>query len=217
MAVVAKSRSGKPVTRPQAVEAPTPAAAAQYDSPVIAREVARPPMPTIPGRVVALNRAGQPIQRVTAASGVNQFALPAHLPPAGWSWEFKAEKVLGEARTEHIAEMMRAGWEYVKYEDYPGVFAPQLDDTGGIRKGPVRMLNQVLMERPIELTLEANRDDKRRADERVGTAKAQYRAGPDTKGTSTAVYDDSARAASYIRQSTEQVNLPPNPGRQSVD
>jgi len=191
--------------------------AAQVEAPAAAPAPAREPArdlarPIIPGRVVGLNRAGQPVQRTNSATGVNQFETPP--PPEGWSWEWKTETVVGERQTAHMAELRRAGWEPVMCENYPGIFAPEFDaDTGQRTTGPVRRLGLMLMERDIKLTLEAMADEKRRADDRVHVSRQQYRNGPDTKGSQTAVYDDSARAIAMTRQHLEPVNIP----RQPVD
>lgn len=191
------------------------AAAPQAEAPQVApvREPVREPSrPMIPGRAVAYNRAGQPIQRTSSAAGVNQFDHPP--APEGWSWEWKAETVLGQPNTAHMAEMRRAGWEPVLYENWPGMFAPVTDaDTGLPTKGPVRRLNMMLMERQMVLTQEARAEEKRKADDRVRVSRQQYVAGPDTKGSQTAVYDDSARAIAVVRQHVESVNIP----RQPVD
>lgn len=179
----------------------------------VAREVLRP---TIPGRAVALNRAGKPVQRAAAENGVDQFAIPRHLPPPDWSWEWKEESVLGEVRQGESAKQAQVGWEPVMYESYPGVFAPEFDERGAAVKGPVRRGGLMLKERPMVLTVEARMDEKRKADEKVGNAKRQYNR-LDTNGTTTAEFDHSAQRASYIRQTHEVVSTPSANGRQPID
>lgn len=187
-----------------------------------AREAVREPVansiPLIPGRTVALNRAGLPIQRGGADAGVNEFAIPPHLPPEGWSWEWKRETVYGEKNDFYISRLMQMGWEHVMYESYPGVFAPQYDDQGKEVKGAVRRNGLMLMERAAALTLEAMADEKRKADERVGTAQQKYTR-LDTSGTSTVEIDDAARRMSGVRQTREVVDYPtPPPGqRQRIE
>ncbi len=220
---VTKNRAGQPISRP----APAPVEAfsdlhgkQQAPEREPAREPARAAIPHAPGRTVVTNRAGQPVSRASAASGVNQFAISEELirkvRASGWDWEWKAELVNGLRRDEHLAEMYQVGWEPVRYESYPGVFSPEFTDDGEVRKGPVRRLGMMLMERDLRLTAEAKRDEKRKADDRVNGAKMQYRAGPDTSGTSTAVYDDTARRIAQTNQFTEQVVMP-NERRQPVD
>lgn len=193
-------------------------AAAREPARDTAREEAANMMPMIPGRAVALNRAGKPIQRAAAETGVDEFAIPPHLPPPGWSWEWKEDTILGEVRSGMAAKQAQNGWESVMYESYPGIFAPQYDDQGRETKGPVRRGGLKLMERSIILTGEAMADEKRKADERVGQAKHQYTK-LDTSGTSTVEIDDAARRMSGIRQTREVVEYPtPPPGqRQRIE
>lgn len=207
--------------RTPAVEAQTSAAAPPQAEPM-GREQAREPSrdpgrPLVPGRAVGLNRAGKPIQRVAAETGVNEFFIPPHLPPPGWSWEWKEETVLGQARQGYAAKLASVGWEAVMTESYPGIFTPEYDDRGELMKGPIRRGGLILMERAMILTQEAMLDEKRKADEKVGNAKHQYRR-LDTGGTQTAEFDQSAQQASYIRTQTVQVASPTNPdGRQPID
>lgn len=194
-----------------------PAAVEAAPEPV--REPVRPERPLIPGRAVALNRAGVPVQRAGAQTGVDSFFIPPHLPPPGWSWEWKRETVYGQTDSFYLSQLHQVGWEHVMYEQYPGVFAPEYDDKGQRTVGPVRRHGLMLMERSEVLTKEAQADERRKADERVNGAKHQYNR-LNTDGTATAEIDHEARKASYIRESVEAVHIPPgggNPARQSVD
>lgn len=183
-----------------------------------AREPVRPAMPVIPGRVVFTNRAGMPIQRAGAETGANEFWIPAHLPPPGWSWEWKEETIVGEIRSGVAAKQALVGWEPVMAESYPGELMPAFDDQGRPVKGPIRRGGLILKERRMEATLEAIADDKRKADEAVGKSKRQYAAGPDTKGAQTAEFDQAARRASYVQQRTEIDQGPiDGPTRQPID
>lgn len=193
-------------------DAPRPQA---YASETVAREIARPVMPTVPGRVVATNRAGMPIQRTASGAGVNRFFIPPHLPPPGWSWEFKRHTAYGQTDPQYLAELMKNGWEHVMYESYPGVFSPEFDTIGQPVKGPVLIDGQWLMERAEVLTLEARAEEKRKADDRVGTASRQYSRG---LGSESAVYSDDAHRASYIRKGAPEPLPPLNPAaRQPID
>lgn len=198
--------------------AETAPASAPAVAPEPIREVPRSLMPIIPGRVVFTNRAGQPIQRSGVGTGVDDFHIPPHLPPPGWSWEFKRETNRGMTDAAYIAKMHRAGWEHVMYESYPGEFAPEYDNNGAPIKGPVRIGGQFLMERRMEATLEARAEEKRIADERVMRSKNQYNK-LDTSGTQTAQFDDTARRTSYVKQRSEEVVYPTNnpSGRQPID
>lgn len=209
----------------QAAPPPAPPSAAPLPPSAAARA---PIMPLIPGRVVALNRAGKPIQRAAAETGVDQFHIPPHLPPPGWSWEWKEDTVVGEIRHGEAAKQAQVGWESVMAESYPGVFMPEFNDKGEPARGPIRRGGLMLKERPMALTLEAKADEDRRANERVNSSKYQYtkRLSDAARTTQTAEFDDEARRVSSIRQSREVVDYPqanpagpgiPQPYRQPID
>lgn len=188
-------------------KAPVKPAAAPAGAPAAAPAA----LPVIPGRVVAVNRQGVPVHRGAAEVGVDRFWIPPDLlkrvRSEGYSWEWKEETVLGQKRSGVAAIQAQVGWEPVMHESYPGVFAPQFDADGQPVKGPVRRDGLMLMERPLALTEEAMRDEKRKADEKVGRAKHQY-SKIDTGGAPTAEFDATAQRASYIRSSTERVDMP---------
>ena len=216
---MATPRAKAAAARAPAVEAPAPARAApdmghnNPPSPMM-REIARPIMPAIPGRAVALNRKGEPVQRAAAGSGVNRFYIPPHLPPPGWSWEWKRHTAVGQDDPFYLSSLMQVGWEHVMYESYPGVFAPENV------KGPVLRDGLFLMERAEVLSLEAKMEERRRADEKIGTAQRQY-SRLDTSGSQTAEFDHTAQQASYIRRGTPEPLPPLNPNggpqRQPID
>ena len=141
-----------------------------------AREEVRRPVQHAPGRAVVLNRAGQPVSRASAVSGVDQFYIPPNIIPPGWSWEWKNHTVLGQADPAYAAELAQVGWEPVMAESFDGVFMP----IG--HKGPIIRKGMILMERDIRLTQEARMEEKRRADDRVGNALRKH-GKLDTSGT----------------------------------
>lgn len=183
------------------------AAAATAGAPYISNAA---PMPLVPGKAVALNRAGLPVQRAAAETGVNAFFVPPHLPPAGWSWEWKRESVRGQADPYYISRLKQVAWEPVRYESYPGVFAPEYDEHGKPWVGPVRREGLMLMERPANLTKEAQDEEIAKAKRRSNDARNQYTR-LNTDGTSTAEIDLEARRASYIKQQHEPMpQMPPS-------
>jgi hypothetical protein len=173
-----------------------PAAAAPVAAPA-----KQPDIPLVAGRAVGYRRDGTPIQRVAAETGVDQFHIPAHLPPPGWSWEWKEHTVVGEIRHGVQAFQAQVGWEPVMCESYPGVFAPV--DV----KGPVIRGGLMLKERPAVLTQEAKMDELNKARQKVGQATRQY-SRLNTDGATTAEFDQTAQRSSYIRQNQERVDIP---------
>lgn len=187
-----------------------PAQAPAPDVRPVAREEARPTVVRGPdGRLQALNRAGQYVSRASAGSGVDQFHVPQGVVPPGWSWEWKNESVLGKPDPQYDAMLAQVGWEPVMYESHDGVFGP----PGS--KGPVRRHGMILMERRIELTQEAQRDEKRRADEKLIGARRKHGKldTQDTHGVDVNHPDLNRRGGVPIgiRQGREQIA--PTPGQ----
>lgn len=153
---------------PRATAGPT-ASTAEPDR--VAREAVRQearPTRTPDGRVIAYGRDGQPLTRAGSIQGGNQFSIPEGTIPPGWSWEWKNDTVLGQRDPAYEAELAQVGWMPVMAESFPGIFMP-FD-----YKGPIRRKGMILMERPEELTLEARREEKRAADDKVRTSLRKH-------------------------------------------
>lgn len=200
----------KPAQAPVAAPVAPPTDAAAQVVPPTANPAK---VPLIPGRAVALNRQGLPVQRAGAEAGVDQFWIPPALlkrfHDEGFDVEWKEHTIQGQHRADVAARQRQVGWEPVMTESYPGVFAPEFDINGQPNKGPIIRGGLMLMERPMPLSLEAKRDEKRKADDRVRGAKQQYNHRiADTTGAATAEYDLTAQRASYIRENVERVDIP---------
>src|SRR5215472_10285822 len=68
-------------------------------------------IPLIPGRAVGISRSGKPVQRAAAETGVDEFFIPANLPPQGWSWEWKRELTRGQPDPYYMSRLGQVGWE----------------------------------------------------------------------------------------------------------
>jgi len=158
------------------------------------------------GRVEVVTRSGRVVSRASAVSGIDQFFIPPDLIPPGWSWEWKNHTVAGQRTPEYDAELAQVGWEPVLAESYDGIFLPAGEKGAIIRKG------MILMERPAVLTQEARKEEKRRADERVGTALRKH-GKLDTTGThGVDVNDRRVAAQNYVKRDYESgANLPAGP------
>ena len=146
--------------RPVAAEAPAAAA----------RQAERPTH-TADGRVIAYNRKGEPVSRMQSTNGVDQYALPGDLPPTGWSWEWKRVEVVNKTDPQYAAELTNNGWEPVLAESYPGRFMP------ADYKGPIMRNGLMLMERDINLTIEAMAQDQMRARDKVQVSRRSRKLG----------------------------------------
>jgi hypothetical protein len=103
---------------------------------------------------------------------------PANIPE-GMSVEWKRHSVVGEENPFYLAQMRSQGWEPVDPRVYPDIVqCPPGYNLPHIIKG-----GQILMERPIELTLEAIRERNSMARQQV--TEAEERLGHTPKDTMT--------------------------------
>lgn len=105
----------------------------------------------------------------------DQFELPAEMIAAfralGMSVEWKRETVTGATFTAYDILLREQGWEPVDGDRFP-------EFVGEGHRGPIRRDGQVLMERPMELTLEAQAEDRANAREAVAIKEQQLGVAP---------------------------------------
>lgn len=144
MATAAATKT-RPVARPAA-----PQMRQEADRPKV--EITAPP-----GRKVALGRDGKPIWRQKTAT-TDPFHIDERIIPDDWSYEWKRRSVYGWEDTQHQVTLGLNGWTPVPAERHDGMFmAPGA-------KGAIERDGMILMERPLELTLEAKIEEKQKAD-----------------------------------------------------
>jgi hypothetical protein len=99
--------------------------------------------------------------RVRRYRGDDQIGLghlPRHRMKPGWSYEFKAVRVLNEpVDPSVIARVHQQGWQREKARDWPELVPPEWD------RDYVEMDGQILYSRPMHLTQEAAQEDHERA------------------------------------------------------
>lgn len=113
------------------------------------------------GAMVVTGRNGEQLTRRRASVG-DQYFVPPHEIPDGWSYQWNPVTVLGEAQIAQENQHYENGWRPVSADRHPGRWT-RPGATGAIVVDGLR-----LEERPIELTREA-------ITEGVHKAKAQVR------------------------------------------
>ena len=83
--------------------------------------------------------------------GTNEFYIELGIIPDGWSYEWKTRRVLGAEDPAHEVALARRGWEVVPVSRHPELMPIGYKGADITRKG------MVLMERPLEITQEAQR------------------------------------------------------------
>jgi len=126
----------------------------------------------------------------------DKFEVPRELKQPGISYEWKRESVYGNDKVgdpSYLANLQDNGWEPVDVSEMPGRFN-RFGETGSIRRD-----GMILMKRPMELTIEARREDFDIAREQVATARRQLGKDPSKNLKLT----NSSVASSYSNESTD--------------
>lgn len=119
-----------------------------------------------PNKREVVGRDGKALSRKRGGN-VDRFDIPAHLIPEGWDYNWKRETTLGQEDTSHMVAMAENGWTPVEAERHEGYFMPK-----GY-SGPIRRDGMILMERPLELTLEAREEDRFAAESAMRSQREQ--------------------------------------------
>lgn len=107
----------------------------------------------------------------------DMFWLPVEEIPEGSSYEWKRWTAAGLEDPFYIAQMREQGWEPVDPKRHPNWLPPGYNEPNIIKGG------QILMERPIELTLEARAEQRQLARRQV--IEAEQRLGMTARELST--------------------------------
>lgn len=108
------------------------------------------------GRVEVEGREGVVLSRKHSGN-VDPFAIPQHIIPDGWDYQWNTYTVVGQLAVDYQQQMHLNGWRPVPAERHPGIFAAD-DYKGAVIRGGLR-----LDERPMALTLEALAEEKDKA------------------------------------------------------
>lgn len=83
--------------------------------------------------------------------GNDEYYIELGIIPDGWSYEWKTRTILGAEDPAHQVALARKGWEIVPASRHPELMPMGYKGVEITRKG------MVLMERPLEITQEAQR------------------------------------------------------------
>lgn len=117
------------------------------------------------GRVMVMGRDGKMLTRTSVGTS-DKFHIPAEIIPDGWSYQFIACSVYG--KRESTIGFMNNGWAPVMANRHDGMFMPIGHD------GPIIVDELMLVERPIELTLEAREEEIGAARNLIRTQNEQF-------------------------------------------
>jgi hypothetical protein len=132
--------------------------------------------------------------------GTDEFFVPAHIIPEGWTYEWKRKLLLGQEDPTYTVQLARMGWEPVplnRDRDHQAMMPPTWPHNTIERKG------MMLMERPTEVVEEARSIELRRARDQVRAKEAQLAGTPE--GTMTR---DHAKVRPQIKKGFEPIPVP---------
>lgn len=109
-------------------------------------------------------------------AGEDRFGIPVDEIPEGSSYEWKRWSVNGEEQPFYLANMREQGWEPVEPRRHPNWLPENYDRPHIIKEG------LILMERPMELTLEAREETRKLSLRQVRDQMAQLGQAPPGTG-----------------------------------
>jgi hypothetical protein len=125
----------------------------------------------------------------------DKYHVDAASIPEGMSYEWKTVSVFGKEDHTYSVMLREQGWDPVDAERHPDMVSPD-------HKGPIVRDGLMLMERPIELTREAQAEDRAAAREVIQTKRQQMGEAP--AGTAPREHPN---LQNYIRTSYESMPI----------
>lgn len=137
-------------------------------NPTVRRDLTRHPET---GRVVVV-RDGITYTRTHSNQG-DKFFIAASDVPDGMSYQWIAVTVDGAEQRNSMQGFEMNGWRPVKMHRYPGRYGPALLN-GRKNESPIILDGLMLVERPIELTIEAREEELKAAHQLIRTRNEQF-------------------------------------------
>jgi hypothetical protein len=124
-------------------------------------------------RMRAARRAAELREHLgTMDEGVDNFYIDPAIIPDGWSYEWKRLTVLGKHDPSYEVSVARRGWEPVPVSRHPEMMPENWSGNSIERDG------MILMERPLEITREAQQIERRKALGQVRQKEEQIQGAP---------------------------------------
>ena len=132
--------------------------------------------------------------------GQDRFSIPREMIPEGTDLQWVAYEILGQPAPQERVRFERNGWRAVSADMFDGRFDGMFMEKG--HRGEIRVEGQVLMERPMELTMEARREERAAARSAVGIQEQRLMAGQ-LDGVTLDTQHSTARANTRLTRSVE--------------
>lgn len=149
-------------------------------------------------------RAEPRVRARNRPSGTDRFYIPVDRIPHGESWEFKRTATAGQPDPYHQQALYENGWLPVDPRKHPWLL-PAVNG-GAPAPSTYEIDGMILMERPMELTLEARREDEMRATGQVRDNDISLQRAPTGEER---VMTQKVREATQVRRTIESgVDIP---------
>lgn len=164
------------------------------------------------GRVEVVGHNGEVLSRTRVQVG-DIFEIPEHMIPKNWSYQWNAVSVAGnsEILLDQNHHMYLNGWRPVPAERYAGTLVPK-GSKGNIIRG-----QQMLMERPKELTDEARAEDVRNARQLISDRNESLKLAGMRNSMPDGFKDRSQGARIQIDRSLDVVNVNQQAGKYQIE
>lgn len=139
------------------------------------------------------------------ADNPDKLHIPRNEIPENMDLQWVTDSVFGQPQPERRAVFEKRGWTPVHQEDFDGRFDGRFMAKGA--QGEIKVDGSVLMARPLELSLQARRADRRAALEQV-SVKEQGLMGGDIKGVALDTQHETALRSNKINRSFERISIP---------
>lgn len=156
------------------------------------------PPPADDPRARAAKRAAELREHGSLDDGEDKYYIDPKIIPDGWSYEWKTFTVLGKENPSYQVSLAGKGWEAVPRTRHPELM------PANHRGETIEREGMILMERPLEITQEAQNRDKRAAREQVRSKEQQLNGAP----SGQFARDAHPQTKANIKKSYEAIPIP---------
>lgn len=135
--------------------------------------------------------------RTRKGSGTDQLHIPREMIPEDVDLQWVPDSILGQPAIQQRMSFEVNGWRPVTGDMWDGRFDGMFMPKG--HKGEINVGGLVLMERPLELTLEARAEENKSARDAVRAEEAKLRGG-NIDGVAFDTNHPTARAKTFINK-----------------
>ena len=130
----------------------------------------------------------------------NEFDFQPHEVPAKYVYQWIRHTVHGDPSESEVFDMMENGWRPVPHSRHATRFAPTFLEGVNGKNACITRKGQLLMERPLQMNIDAQRDVTNAANEQIAVQFGSHGlAIPDAARATGIDYVRNAEARQYVR------------------